>query len=72
MVDAMLQYKTKGSAKLLPDKVGVSYQLNVYNLLDNRDVIISSRVTSLDGRNLSPPRLARKPAMVNFTTRLDF
>ncbi|MBI4624757.1 MAG: TonB-dependent receptor, partial [Verrucomicrobia bacterium] len=42
LVDLMLQYKAKGVFKILPDKVGITYQLNVYNLLDNRDVIISS------------------------------
>jgi hypothetical protein len=42
LADLMLQYKSKGFFKWLPDRVGITYQLNLYNLLDNRDIIISS------------------------------
>jgi outer membrane receptor protein involved in Fe transport len=72
LTDLMLQYKTKGFLKWLPEKVSVTYQANVYNVFDNRDVIISSLVISSTGETYIRRGWRQTPRTAAFTVRMDF
>ncbi len=72
LADLMLQYRTKGFLKWVPEKVGITYQMNIYNLFDNQDVIISSKVISSTGQTYLRRAWRESGRTAAFTVRMDF
>ncbi len=73
MFDAMFQYRTRGLLGLLPEKVGVSWQVNVENLFNDQTIYITK--AALD--DITRTRYIRRgfredPRNVSLTVRLDF
>ena len=73
LFDGMLSYRTKGLFGRFGDKVGVTYQLNVTNLLDDRTInilkVATDNVTNIPYVSLA---MREDPRVTTLTVRLAF
>lgn len=73
LFDAMIQYKTKGLFGLYADRTTVTYQLNVFNVLNDRTFFITKKqVDTLTGTPYMMRGFREEPRNGAFTLRVNF
>jgi hypothetical protein len=73
LFDLMLQYKTRGLLGFVSDKVSTTYQLNVYNLFNDRTFFITkTRADPRSGARYMFRGFREDPRSMMFTMRLAF
>lgn len=73
LFDLMLAYRTKGFFGRWGERIGVTYQLNVSNLLDDRTIFIAKTAADAATNRPYPVAATRQaPRMTTFTARFAF
>jgi outer membrane receptor for monomeric catechols len=73
LFDFMASYRTKGFFGFAAEKVAVTYQVNVLNLLDDRTIFIAKHVVdTVTGEKYIARAWHEDPRMSTFTMRLAF
>jgi hypothetical protein len=71
--DAMAAYRTRGFFGLYKERLGVTYQLNVVNLLDDRTIFISKTQTdTITGQPYTVRAMREDPRYTTLSMRLSF
>jgi outer membrane receptor for ferric coprogen and ferric-rhodotorulic acid len=73
LFDGMLAYRTKGFLGRYGDRLGVTYQLNVTNLLDDRTInILKINTDTVTGRPYIVQMIREEPRNATLTVRFAF
>lgn len=73
LFDAMVQYRAKGLLGLAPKRLSTTYQLNVFNLLDDRTFFITKMTTdTVTGTRFMQRGFREDPRNATFTLRVAF
>jgi outer membrane receptor for ferric coprogen and ferric-rhodotorulic acid len=73
LFDGMLSYRTRGFFGLYGDKIGVTYQLNVTNLLDDRTItILNISTDTVTNQPYTVVALREDPRNATLTVRVAF
>jgi iron complex outermembrane recepter protein len=73
LFDLMLQYRAKGLFGFADNKVGTTYQLNVYNVLNDRTFFITKLTTdTANGNRYMMRGFREEPRSAAFTMRVAF
>jgi outer membrane receptor for ferric coprogen and ferric-rhodotorulic acid len=73
LFDLMVQYRTRGFLRFHRDRLSVTYQLNVFNLLDDRTFFITKKdVDAVSGERFMRRGFREEPRNSSLTVRIGF